>query len=72
MAKSRLSPVDETADDWGFRYGSCLLRSQYAASARCRARLIHVKRSAGRRKDSEAVAELEALRDEQREQNATS
>jgi hypothetical protein len=37
MAKSRLSPVDETADDWGSRYGSCLLRSQYVASARCRA-----------------------------------
>jgi hypothetical protein len=37
MAKSRLSPVDETADDWGSRYVSCLLRSQYVASARCRA-----------------------------------
>src|SRR5438093_13633583 len=37
MAKSRLSPVDETVDAWGSRYASCLLRSQNVASARCRA-----------------------------------
>lgn len=32
------------------------------------ARLIHVKRAAGRPKDFEAIAELEALREEQRDQ----
>jgi predicted nucleotidyltransferase len=32
------------------------------------ARLIHVKRAAGRPKDLEAIAELEALREEQRKQ----
>ena len=32
-----LIPVDETAAAWGSRYPSCLLRSQYVASARCRA-----------------------------------
>ncbi|HEV8438988.1 MAG TPA: hypothetical protein VGT40_12905 [Methylomirabilota bacterium] len=33
-------------------------------------RLIHVKRAAGRPKDLEAVAELEALREEQRDQES--
>ena len=32
------------------------------------AQLIHVKRAAGRPKDLEAIAELEALREEQRDQ----
>jgi hypothetical protein len=32
------------------------------------ARLIHVKRAAGRPKDLEAIAELEALREERRDQ----
>ena len=35
------------------------------------AHLIHVKRAAGRPKDFEAIAELEALREERRDQNAT-
>jgi hypothetical protein len=34
---SRLSPVDDTVESFGSRYGSCLLRIQNVASARCRA-----------------------------------
>ena len=32
---SRLSPVDDTVESFGSRYGSCLLRIQNVASARC-------------------------------------
>jgi enamine deaminase RidA (YjgF/YER057c/UK114 family) len=32
MAKSRLSPVDETAATWGSRYASCLLKAILAAA----------------------------------------
>jgi len=34
-------------------------------------RLIHVKRAAGRPKDLEAIAELEALREERRDQEGS-
>jgi predicted nucleotidyltransferase len=61
----------------GGGYDALLPHSQVVAVAgveyRCLglARLIHVKRAAGRPKDLEAVAELEALREERGEREAT-
>lgn len=61
----------------GGSYAALLPHSQVAQISgveyRCLglARLIHVKRAAGRPKDLEAIAELEALREEGRDQRAT-
>jgi hypothetical protein len=61
----------------GGSYADLLPHSQVATVSgvayRCLglARLIHVKRAAGRPKDLDAIAELEALREERRDQKAT-